>query len=1022
MTLSAREKAVLKLIDDNISYENYFFNKVSDIKWFYPLKEKGCFLPQKAPGPKPAEQKGYFTIPRWNVLPYLEKVSQQVNIPGNEKYADELLTIIKEVSNYKDASGQHIDNYHTWYYFVKILCNLPTEKITDEIIGLIPVWLESKFDNTLPACEILERLLPKFLDSDNTKDLQKAEKIVDIVTQIKWVPKYTEQQKKEIKEKYKHIFDKPEEQRTEEEKVTIAFFRLEEEEPKTIIDTYWLKESFINKKIASKVGEKCSENVIFNLANKLKNIFEKRHQSDKLDLSYIWFRSLFATPSHIYNAEEIIALILRDILASKAIKNIEITKEIINKFLSEEYKYPLFRRLILFVIGTQWRTYKDIFWRMLDEDKDGNFFNDPHYEAEVYTILEKYINQFSQEEKEKIRNIIEEKVPQKPHPEEKYRKFYSAYHKQKWYSAVKSDEYFKPLYEKYRNITGEEEEISFRESEVRVGPGPSPLGKEIILKMSNKELAEYLKTFKTVDFWKGPTIGGLADVLKSAVQEKPEKFIDDLNPFLKTGYLYIYKILLGIRDAWEKKKIIDWGELFNFIKEYISPEDFWNDKYQIESDDRKANHLWVVGMIGELIIQGTQDDARAFSEEHFQIAQEILFSILDGILLEKEKILNEQPVREDFVGYALNSSFGKITEALFMLALRIKRTEEKSQRKQPVSWEINIRDKYDVLLNNKIIESYVWLGIYLPYFYRLDKVWTQNKVRSIDIAKGQLWEAFMVGYLSGGRVYDELYELMRPHYEKAIGYPFKEKHSDDQLVQHICIGYLRGIEDIDDNKSLFKKLLDKWNASQIKEMIGFFWIQKRDYEEKPVKSVVSKYKNGKVKTEVIEHKQEQGQEQPVEDEERRKIENKIINFWRWVYENKYEGKQENELTDEDKRILSELCKLTVFLPEITDKNFEWLKTSARYVDIGFHSSIFIEYLNELKDKGQSVNFIGKVYLEMLKNSTPDFREEDIIEIVEFLYSRNKKEEADEICNIYGSRGLEFLRMLYEKNNNRKKTD
>lgn len=1004
--LNDKELELLNKIQRKKMYEDKFFEKRGEIKWFDELKKRGYFNPNLETAPQESKDKGIFFIPQWNVLPYLEKVSQKVNILENKKYIDELLSIIKNVTEYHIKHNKILDNYRTWWYFVKILCNLPNEKINDEIISLIPIWLDSRFDNTLPAKEILEKLLPKFLKSDDPDNLRKAENIVDIVTEIKWLPKYTEQHKKEIREKYKNIFDKPEEQRTEEEKREIAVFGLDEEEPKTIIDIHSLTKSFINNKVASKVGEKCSESVIFKLADKLKSIFEKEQPSGRVDLSGIWFSSLFITPN-IYDTRQIITLILREMLLAKAKKDINITKTIFNKFLSEDYKYPLFKRLVLFVIGTEWQSYQDIFWNMINEDENGDFFNDPDYEAEIYTILQKYGNQFSSIEKEKIKNIIEAKVPDKPHPEGKYREYYSAYQKQKWYSALKADNYFASLYEKYKNITKKEEEINFKEPEVRVGPGPSPLSKETILKMSNEELAEYLKTFKTVDFWKGPTIGGLSDILKDAVEEKPEKFIDDLNPFLKTGYLYVYDILYGTRAAWEKRKIINWGKLFNFIKDYISSEDFWNDNYRIEGDEWKVNHLWVIGMIGDLIRQGTVDDDWAFSEEHFKIAQEILFKILGCLLKEKEKILSEDPVRNDPVGYALNSTFGRITEALFMLALRIKRIEEKTKIKQEVSWEFSIKGKYEELLNNEIIESYVWLGRYLANFYYMDKEWTENKIKTITIEKGQLWEAFMDGYLFGSNFYYDLYKLMETHYNYAINYQFKEKLFSDRLVQHICIGYLSGIEDIKDNNSLFRKLLDKWDISQIEELIDFFWMQRKDYEQKPDKSVVLD-KDGKPK--VIEHQQEQ--EQPIEDEEMIKIENKIIDFWRWVYENKYKGKKESELNNEDKKILSEFCNLTVFLPEINSENFEWLKISAQSIDNSFHSSFFIEYLNNLKDKGQSVDFVGKVYIEMLKNATPYFMKEDIWSIVEFLYQKGKKEEADEICVIYCREGYEFLKPLY----------
>lgn len=983
LTYDSPTTEILETLDNLLQNEirkRYFFKKLTSVQWFTPLLKRGYFKPQEAPTSQPANQEGYWTIPHWNVLDYLEKVSQQVTEPGNEEYIDELLHIIKDVTKYHIENDKCLDNYHIWWYFVKILVNLPTEKITDEILDLIPVWLDSKFDNMLPATEILEKLLPKFLDSNNPNDCQKAEKIVDFVTQVKWIPKYTEQQKEEIKKKYEHIFNKTDEERTEDEKLTIALLGLETVEPKTIVDTHWLIESFINQGNAKKIGEKCSGNIIFNLADKLQSIFKRK--DSKYDFSYIWFNSLFDNPEFTSSCEVTLTLILREILSAKAKNNIEVTKEKIIPKLLTEWKYPLFKRLILFVIGNDWNNYKDIFWKMIEEDKEAELFNNPHFEAEVYTILQRYVSQFSSEEKEKIKNIIETKVPREPHTEEKYREFYSAYQRQKWYSALKEDDDFESLYKKYRDVTKEEEKISFKDLKIRVGPGPSPLTKEEILRMSNEELAKYLETFKTVDFWNGPTIGGLSDLLKDAVQENPEKFIDDLKPFLKTGYLYVYDILSGIRDAWEKKKIIDWEKLFNFIKEYITPKDFWDDKYKIEVDDWKANHLWVVGMIGELIRQGTIDDAWAFSEEHFQIAQEILFLIIDRLL--KSEIVENQDIT-DYVTFALNSTFGKVTEALFMLALRVKRTDR--EYNHLVNELVN---KYDILLNNKIIESYVWFGRYLPYFYyNLDKEWTKKKIETITIKNKELWEAFMEGYLFGNEVYEELkelYKLMSQNYEYAINYSFKDSYSTERLVHHISKGYLREIVNINDENSLFRKLLDKWEVSQVISIINYFWMQEKEYK---------KEKNQSIKNKEIA---------------------KIIDFWRWIFENKYKGKQENELTNDDKKILSELCKLTVFLPEINSENFEMVRMSARYVDVNYHSSFFIRYLNELKDKGQSVEFMGEIYLEMLENSTPDFRQEDIKSIVEFLYQKGKKEEADKICNIYGSRGYEFLRPIYDKYN------
>ena len=157
MTLLPKEEAVLQLIGENPAYENYFFKKVSDIKWFIPLKLKGYFLPEKAPKLISSDKEGYFIIPEWNVLPYLERVSEQVKIPGNEGYVDELLNIIREVTHYHKDNAKCLDNYRTWWYFVKILLNLPTEKINLDVIELVSIWLDSKFYISLQGADKIGR-------------------------------------------------------------------------------------------------------------------------------------------------------------------------------------------------------------------------------------------------------------------------------------------------------------------------------------------------------------------------------------------------------------------------------------------------------------------------------------------------------------------------------------------------------------------------------------------------------------------------------------------------------------------------------------------------------------------------------------------------------------------------------------------------------------------------------------------------------------------------------------------------
>lgn len=117
------------------------------------------------------------------------------------------------------------------------------------------------------------------------------------------------------------------------------------------------------------------------------------------------------------------------------------------------------------------------------------------------------------------------------------------------------------------------------------------------------------------------------------------------------------------------------------------------------------------------------------------------------------------------------------------------------------------------------------------------------------------------------------------------------------------------------------------------------------------------------------------------------------------------------------KILSFVSRLAVFLPGIVAESNEWLMLSAMYVHEDFNSTFFIEYLDKIKDKGDSkkaAEYIGAIYLQMLQKTTPDYDKKHIRSIIEFLYNSGAQAIADDISNIYGRRGYEFLRDIYEK--------
>lgn len=94
-----------------------------------------------------------------------------------------------------------------------------------------------------------------------------------------------------------------------------------------------------------------------------------------------------------------------------------------------------------------------------------------------------------------------------------------------------------------------------------------------------------------------------------------------------------------------------------------------------------------------------------------------------------------------------------------------------------------------------------------------------------------------------------------------------------------------------------------------------------------------------------------------------------------------------------------------------------------YIGIDYAFSFFIEYLDVLKDRGDksdSAKYVGEIFLKMIEGygeekRPPDYPKEHIKSIVEFLYSSpTAREYAKDICNIYASKDMPFLKEIYEK--------
>ena len=115
-------------------------------------------------------------------------------------------------------------------------------------------------------------------------------------------------------------------------------------------------------------------------------------------------------------------------------------------------------------------------------------------------------------------------------------------------------------------------------------------------------------------------------------------------------------------------------------------------------------------------------------------------------------------------------------------------------------------------------------------------------------------------------------------------------------------------------------------------------------------------------------------------------------------------------------VLSRLSGWVALVDKIDAEVLKWLKKSTQHIRGLTDSAFFVEEL--LPHTTKTPAEVGEIYLGMLTHNVyPYHDQEHIQEIIRVLYSTGHTEVANRICNLYGEAGFDFLRSLYDENQN-----
>ena len=562
-----------------------------------------------------------------------------------------------------------------------------------------------------------------------------------------------------------------------------------------------------------------------------------------------------------------------------------------------------------------------------------------------------------------------------------------AYQRREWLSALlkTGNEKVIAAYHKYERINPAPIEHPGTLSKIEFWTGStSPLTVEKLSSLSNVQIAEYLTNFKETEVFRksDPTERGLAQTLERCVEAYPQKFINDLLPFEHVSSFYQYSLLHGFLTAWRDKNSFDWSALLKFIRQILSLEQFWTEKYETGFNYRS----WVLSTTADLIAEGTKDDTHAFDTELLPLAEEILLILVEkaepGMFAPTDSSLN-----------ALSSNRGKVFSAMMNQALRFARTNEANMKdcRWPQTVKADFTKRLDRSVETSLEFSYT-LGFYLPNLLYLDEQWVVSNIDCIFPQQHEdHWQAAFSGYLLSSRYpHADLYARFKGHghYQKALSTKFTDKEVQDRLVSHLCVGWIRDWETLDNDISLIYQLINSRNPNLLSGVVHFFLREGEalSHSDKPEK--VKAYE---------------------------KVKEKVRPMWRSLFGVLSQHSEEREY----QAVLSPLSGWLGLIDKIDAEVLGWVKASIKYIDkLPGYALTLSNVIKALwKHVLRTPEKVGEIYLKIPEGEMwflGQTQKNEVEETIRILYKKGHKDIANKICDRFGETGVDFLRSVYEE--------
>jgi hypothetical protein len=793
-SLSSKQQAFIKLMKNGEDYERRGFELLlqrPDFQTFFDaLADEGLFDPLRNSGPVEADKPGYYRVPYWPPLPYLEAVARLAGERPDATLAEKVMRIVRNVSQWRDSDGKPRDNHSTWQSFAKILGLLPSSAVSQADIDLAPIWLSGRFDSWMAGHALASGALRKFLASGDPGDCAKACRLLYHCTAVVFVGEGLGAEKTMTK-------------------------------AQTVLEDYWLKD-LINA-TAAEFGRKAGKDTADIFLGRVTEVFAHTMGGRNT----LVFRPAIEEHQQNYDFRGPYNRFvegLRDSVLAWLDTDADAAGPYVESLFGSGVEIVV--RVAIHILDQRFEMLRDLVPKAISPA-----LFDAGHRHELHHFLEHHFQQLNDGEKAAVLDIIRGlPLPDRGDDSERIRLGIQ----QNWLTPIAGqgydpvDAWLAELNETLGTSAMFARPNFNAYHETRWGFGPTPHeGQELVAFAQAGTIVDRLNEFKPSNSWDGPSKRSLSDAVIDAVGAAPDAFLDQLLQFLGAKPEYQYAIIAGFKklwDAWDGKQPglpwdRIWPKLIDFFEALLTNEGIWKGE-AADEPVLSPTRDWIPPAIAEFLRDGTRSDDKAYAPGLLPRTLPLVATLLNKSEPQAER-------RDgDALNGAINTAKGKAIEALLNHALRRCRLSDKAKKSHAKAWR-ELQPLFDAELaqcRDGNFEFSALAGAYIGNLHYMSADWVHSNFKAIfpieflanclAALDGLAFAPFMKP------IFDEL--IAAGVVDWALRQDMKGDHARESLLQRLGLSYLWGEEQL--NGSLFAYLFETRRLNDLQELARYFWM------------------------------------------------------------------------------------------------------------------------------------------------------------------------------------------------------